>query len=148
MSSKHALHDDKDSTFEPNKLTKDDNNFIVNRICELPPLKQQFILMLLRLANAKYPNEKHKEYAFALCELLSNIVNYQQNKVLHVMNDALQSVLITYFYDQHNLANGQLNGTEYQVKHENLLRINQKVKACVERGYCSEEFVEALYYIL
>lgn len=150
MSTKHELNMsyDESNTLNPNKLTKEDNDFIVTRMSELPTLKQQFMLMMLRLANAKYSSEKHKEYALALCELLSSVVNYQRNAVLDVLNDALQSVLITYFHDQHDLVNGQLNATEYAEKHNKLLIVNKKVKACVEQGYCSEEFVEALYYIL
>jgi hypothetical protein len=98
---------------------------LLRKIMELPMLKQQYVLIMIRLASVQ--EEKYKLYAEALCILLRNIINYDNNEMLSRLADPLESVLISYFFDQHDLLNKQLNAEVYEVKHKNLLAINDQV---------------------
>lgn len=129
-------------------LTEKDNKFIAEQMNELPLLKQQFVLIICRLANMVYPTKEHKEYALGLCNLLTNIINFQKIPILEVLSDALQSVLIAYFFDQHDLINGKLDKEKYACRHQRLLIINGKVTNCIKAGYCTEEFLNELYDVV
>ena len=128
-------------------LSKEDCLFIQQKMNQLPMLKQQFVLIMCRLANMVYPSKEHKEYALAFCNLLTNIINFQKIPVLEALNDPLQSVLISYFFDQHDLINGQLDKDKYASRHENLKSINYKVAQCVKTGSCTLEFIDELYSV-
>jgi hypothetical protein len=104
---------------------------------------------MIRLASVK--EEKYKQYAEALCILLRNIINYDNNDMLSRLADPLESVLISYFFDQNDLLNKQLNADMYEPKHKNLLAINEKVNYYSTLYYVDhkelEEFKDKLYQV-
>lgn len=122
---------------------------LLRKIMELPMLKQQYVLIMIRLASVK--EEKYKQYAEALCILLRNIINYDNNDMLSRLADPLESVLISYFFDQNDLLNKQLNADMYEPKHKNLLAINEKVNYYSTLYYVDhkelEEFKDKLYQV-
>jgi hypothetical protein len=120
---------------------------LLRKINELPNLKQQYIFIMLRLASVK--GQKQEEFATGLIVLLRNIVNYDKNEILTRLADALESVLISYFFDQDNLINNKLEIELYETKHINLLLINKKVEqyaAMYNVDYKElEDFKDTLY---
>ncbi len=122
---------------------------LLRKIRELPMLKQQYVLIMLRLASVQ--EENYKLYAEALCILLRNIINYDNNEILSRLADPLESVLISYFFDQNDLLNKQLNAEVYEAKHKNLLAINEKVNYYSTLYYVDhkelDEFKDKLYEV-
>lgn len=98
---------------------------LLRKIKKLPMLKQQYVLIMLRLASVE--EENHKVFAEALCILLRNIINYDNNEILGRLADPLESVLISYFFDQNDLLHKRLDTEKYEAKHKNLVAINDKV---------------------
>ena len=125
---------------------------LLEKINELSILNQQYVLIMLKLASVQERDtQTHKDYAEALCVLFRNIINYDKNDTLARLADALDSVLITYFLDQNNLMKRELNMEAYEVKHANLLAINQKVDYFVSLYYVDfielEEFKNSLFQV-
>jgi hypothetical protein len=122
---------------------------LLRKINELPRLKQQFVLIMLRLASVQ--EEKYKPYAEALCILLRNLINYDNNEMLSKLVYALESVLTSYFFDQNDLLCGQLNIEKYEPKHKILTAINEKVNYYSTLYYVNdteiEEFKDKLYKV-
>jgi hypothetical protein len=122
---------------------------LLRKIRELPMLKQQYVLIMLKLASVQ--EENYKLYAEALCILLRNIINYDNNEILSRLADPLESVLISYFFDQNDLLNKQLNAEVYEAKHKNLLAINEKVNYYSTLYYVDhkelDEFKDKLYEV-
>ena len=125
---------------------------LLEKISELSTLNQQYVLIMLKLACVQERDtQKHKDYAEALCVLFRNIINYDKNDTLARLADALDSVLITYFFDQNNLIKRELNMEAYEAKHTNLLAINRKVDYFVGLYYVDfnelEEFKNILFQV-
>jgi hypothetical protein len=122
---------------------------LLRKIRELPLLKQQYVLIMLRLASVK--EENYKLYAEALCVLLRNIINCDNNEMLSRLADPLESVLISYFFDQNDLLHKQLNAEKYEAKHQNLVAINDRVNYYSTLYYVDhkelEEFKDKLYEV-
>ena len=80
-------------------------------------------MLLFDLLN----NPQLKKYAIPFIHLLQKIINIQNDAILLELEDTLSYILITYIYDLTNLLNGQLDLTQYEAKHKNLVIIHTRI---------------------
>lgn len=115
--------------------TQTNNQYIIPdvaiKIKELSSLKQTYLKLIIDM----YPLLKDKllnNYIYPLIRLLQNIINIHKYNILYEIEDGLTSVLITYIFDINAAIHGKLNLEKYELRHKNLIAINQRIDYYLE----------------